>query len=198
MDSNTVSLLTVALVLLTTIVILVERNWRIKIPALGIQYIMVFWLVSLSWPWSMAAVKLITGWIACAVIALAQASISPDIPSRARSWPTERFFRLLAAMLVILALWSITPQAAAWIPGLSLAQLVASVTLIGMGLLQLGLAGDVFPTMIALLTVLSGFEIIYAVVEASILVAGLLAGVNLGIALAGAYLINLMIAEKTA
>jgi hypothetical protein len=42
---------------------------------------------------------------------------------------------------------------------------------------------------IGLLTALSGFEIIYAAIETSTLVTGLLAGVNLGLALAGAYLI---------
>jgi hypothetical protein len=37
--------------------------------------------------------------------------------------------------------------------------------------------------------VLSGFEIIYANMESSVLVTGLLAGVNLGLALVGAYLL---------
>jgi hypothetical protein len=40
-----------------------------------------------------------------------------------------------------------------------------------------------------LLTAFSGFEIIYAVIETSLLVTGLLAVVNLGLALVGAYLL---------
>ena len=40
-----------------------------------------------------------------------------------------------------------------------------------------------------LLTALAGFEIIYAAIETSVLVTGLLAGINLGLALVGAYLI---------
>jgi hypothetical protein len=43
------------------------------------------------------------------------------------------------------------------------------------------------------MTVLSGFEILYSAVEGSILVAALLAVINLGLALVGAYL---MIAEN--
>ena len=39
------------------------------------------------------------------------------------------------------------------------------------------------------MTVLSGFEILYAAVEGSILVAALLATINLGLALVGAYLL---------
>jgi hypothetical protein len=42
---------------------------------------------------------------------------------------------------------------------------------------------------IGLLTIISGFEIIYAVVEFSALVAGLLAGVTMGLAFLGVYLL---------
>jgi len=43
---------------------------------------------------------------------------------------------------------------------------------------------------VGLLTVLAGFEIMYAAVESSALVTALLAVVNLGLALAGAYFMN--------
>ena len=39
-----------------------------------------------------------------------------------------------------------------------------------------------------LLSFLAGFEVVYAALELSVVVAGLLAVVNLGLALAGAYL----------
>ena len=44
--------------------------------------------------------------------------------------------------------------------------------------------------LIGLLTTLSGFELIYAAVENSVLVTGLLAVVTLGLALVGAYLLE--------
>lgn len=43
-----------------------------------------------------------------------------------------------------------------------------------------------------LLTTISGFELMYAAVENSVLVAGLLAVVTLGLALVGAYLFDTM------
>ena len=61
--------------------------------------------------------------------------------------------------------------------------------LIGMGLLQLGFAPTALQTILGLLTTAAGFEIFYAVVEKSTLVAGLLSMTNLGLALAGAYLL---------
>jgi hypothetical protein len=62
--------------------------------------------------------------------------------------------------------------------------------LIGIGLLHLGLTAQPLRVVLGLLTVLSGFEILYAAVETATLVAGLLAGVNLGLALVGSYLLT--------
>jgi len=61
--------------------------------------------------------------------------------------------------------------------------------LIGMGLLHLGITTDVLRVVLGLMTVLSGFEIIYSTVEGSVLVAALLAVINLGLALVGSYLL---------
>ena len=49
-----------------------------------------------------------------------------------------------------------------------------------------------------LLTVLAGFEVLYAAVEGSILVAALLAGVTLGLGLVGAYLLVASTPEEVA
>jgi hypothetical protein len=68
--------------------------------------------------------------------------------------------------------------------------------LIGFGLLHLGFSSRSIRVAFSLLTMLAGFEILYAVVEASTLVAALLALVNLGIALAGAYLMELPSMEE--
>jgi hypothetical protein len=64
-----------------------------------------------------------------------------------------------------------------------------SFMLIGIGLLQLSLSSYPLRVIMGLLTILSGFEIIYAAIETSTLVTGLLAGVNIGLALVGAYLL---------
>jgi uncharacterized membrane protein len=64
-----------------------------------------------------------------------------------------------------------------------------SLLLIGMGLLHLGITTDILRVAIGLMTVLSGFEIIYSAVEGSVLVAALLAVITLGLALVGSYLL---------
>jgi hypothetical protein len=49
---------------------------------------------------------------------------------------------------------------------------------------------------LALLSVLGGFEILYAALEGSILVAALLAVVNLGLGLVGAFLLSAAVPEE--
>jgi hypothetical protein len=54
--------------------------------------------------------------------------------------------------------------------------------------LQLGITSQILRITLGLMTVLAGFELLYATVEGSALVAGLLAVINLGLALVGCYL----------
>jgi hypothetical protein len=54
---------------------------------------------------------------------------------------------------------------------------------------HLGLTSEPLNVIIGLLTMLTGFEILYAAVESSILVAGLLAGTTLGLGIVGSYLL---------
>lgn len=65
-----------------------------------------------------------------------------------------------------------------------------------MGLLQLSLTSNPLRVIIGILTSLSGFEILYAAIETSTLVTGLLAVVTLGLALVGAYLLITPTMEK--
>jgi uncharacterized membrane protein len=84
------------------------------------------------------------------------------------------------------------------IPGISRPVVAGGLLLAGMGLLHLGMTAEILRVIPGLLTFLSGFEILYAAVETSILLAGLLAIVNLGLALTGAYLMVSASAEETA
>jgi xanthosine utilization system XapX-like protein len=80
--------------------------------------------------------------------------------------------------------------------GLNLPIAWGSLLLVGMGLLQLGINAQPFRVILGLLTIMSGFEILYAAVESSTLVAALLSAVNLGLALTGAFFLNMPQEEK--
>jgi len=187
----------VFLISLTGIILLVSPDWRVSIAALAVQYFGVFVLVVMSWLLEMAIVKLVTGWMVCAVLALAKAGSSESIIEE-QGTVMNVLFRLLAAGLVGLVVASTVPRILVWVPEITIEQLLGGWVLIGLGLLHLGLTSSALRVTLGLLTVLAGFEILYAAVETSVLVAGLLAAVSLGLALAGAYLLvvpSLKVAE---
>ena len=206
MELDVFGLIALLLVTITSVGLLITTDWRISAALLAIQYIGVFILVRMEWSLAMAAVKLVAGWISCTVLGMALLSLpqfrfrtekqhaaQPDHggannPIRTRL-PLGRPFILLTALLVTLTAFSLAGIAQNWFEGTPFPVLLGGFILIGMGLLQLGFSERQFPVILGLLTTLSGFEILYASIDSSALVAGLLAAANLGIALIGAYLI---------
>ncbi len=182
--------LALVLATLTALALLISRDWRWSIAAIAIQYLAAFVLVSISWPLEMAIAKMIAGWMAGAILGMAMANAPEAWESKELAVQSARLFRLLAAGTVFIILLGIAPTAADWLPGINTFALWSSLLLMGMGLLQLGLTTQPLRVALGLLTVLTGFEILYAAVESSTLVAGLLASVNLFIALACAYLLT--------
>ena len=136
----------------------------------------------------LAAVKLVAGWMASTVLGFTRQGLENNLP-RATLVPTGFAFRLLAAGLVVIVVFGVAPGLPAWAAPISSGQAWGALLLIGMGLLNLGLSSRTLTSILGMLTIFSGFEILYAAVEASTLVAGLLATINLGIALVGAYLL---------
>jgi hypothetical protein len=176
---------------------LLNRDWRWVLGALAVQYLLAFILITPSWPLELGAVKLVAGWMAGAILGMTRLNLS-EIPSEdVRRLPTTPAFLIISAALVILFVLGAAPALAGWARQLSVNQAWGGLLLIGMGLLQVGLSGTTFRSIIGLLTMLSGFEILYAAVESSLLVAALLGILNLGIALAGAYLLQTPALERS-
>ncbi len=194
MSLDSLSIIPVVLIGVTSVFILVSQNWRTSVLALALQYLAVFWLVGLVWPLGLAAVKLVAGWIAGAVMGVSRADISSFEDTNPAI--SVVMFRVIAASLVLVMVVSILPQAAGFLP-VQPSVLEGGGILIGIGLLQLGMSVHPLRIVMGLLTVLSGFELVYAGVETSILVAGLQALVTLGVALGGAYLLAAGLMDET-
>jgi len=185
----------VILLVITSTGLLISRSWRASIGLLALQYVGVFILVYQSWPVEMAMVKLIAGWISAAVIGL-MVSSTRAVFEADEVWPAGRLFRLFMVLLVIIAVWSVIPQAMSWLPGISPSQMAGGLILISMGILHLSLITLPLRVILGLFTFLAGFEILYAAVESSILVAGLLSGITLTLALIGAFLLSVQPVEE--
>jgi hypothetical protein len=182
------SLLAFILIAITAMVILVLREWRAVAAALVLQYLAAFVLITRSWPIGMSVVKLIVGWMSTAAIFLTY--FRKEKPPDAGDTTASFVFRGLAGLLVILVVFIITPGLQENVfPQVNLVVLQSGLVLMGLSLMQLGTNSDAYLTIVSLLSLISGFEIIYAGLELSTLLTGLLAIVNLGITLVGVYFI---------
>jgi hypothetical protein len=176
-----------ATIVLTAMIILIFRDWRINAAALGVQYLAAFVLVTLSWPIGMAIVKLITGWMATAAIAFT--CLRQKQGASTSETTASLFFRGLAGLLIVLLIFILAPSLQARVfSGVDLMIVQGGLILVGMSLMQLGINSEPYLVMISLLSFLTGFEVIHAALELSTLLTGLLVVVNLGLALVGVYL----------
>jgi hypothetical protein len=191
------SLPAVFLIFITASFLLISWDWRLSITFISIQYVGVFFLVAISWPIEIAVVKVISGWMAGAVLGLAMTNVPQDEWKESPLIASNVIFRILAASMA--GLFAITAGASMvrLFPEVSTSQAYAGIIMIALGLLHLGLTTKPFRVILGLLTVLGGFEILYAAVESSILIAGLLATVTLGLAAVGAYLLTAPTLEET-
>lgn len=177
-----------AWVAITALIILSSRNWRVSISALGAQYLGVFLLIALSWPIEFAIVKLVAGWIAAAVLGIGLVEQSEAWEDELGKWMSGTLFRIFLAGFFIFMAFVLTPSVVHLVLRASNVQVFGALTLIGLGMIHLGLTAQPTRIILGLLTVLSGFEIFYATMETSLLVNALLAVNTLGLALTGAYL----------
>ncbi len=170
--------------------ILLVQNRRWMTGMLAIQYIGVFSLVSISWPMEIAVVKLVAGWMSAAVLFLTYENIlDADQEFLLAASLPELFFKTFLAVLIGFAVYSMVPEALRWFLGATPQQILGGLWLLGLGILQLALSREPIRIITGLLTVISGFEILYATLEASVLMTGLLAIMNIGLAFVGAYII---------
>jgi len=183
-------------IIMTAMIILIFRDWRINAGALALQYLAAFILVDVSWPTGMAVIKLIVGWMATVTIGFT--CMRQQKSTAVEESPASMFFRAVAGLLVILVMFILAPGVQSNIfPGLNLIILQSGLMLLGMGLMQLGTTAEPYLTVFALLSLLSGFEIIHAGLERSSLLTGLLVLVNLGLALVGVYFIGTGVEKGT-
>jgi len=174
---------------ITALILLVSRDWRVSISALGAQYVGMFILISLVWPIEYAVVKLVTGWISAAILGMGLVDQAEAWEDELGRWVSGTLFRVFIAGFVGFMAFALTPSVGRWVLRASQVQIMGGLLLIGLGTFHLGLTAQPIRIVLGLLTVLSGFEIFYSTMETSLLVTGMLAVVTLGLALTGSYII---------
>jgi hypothetical protein len=181
--------LAVVVLVISTLMLLLGQNWRWNILALALQYLALFALILQVWPLGLAVVKLVAGWMAGAILSASQPGV--HLAEDSLQHASAFIFRLLLAIVIWIVVISLTPFITSLVP-LPPFLVMGAILLIGMGLVQLGVTTRPLRVLFGLFTTLAGFELLYAAVENSVLVAGLLAVVTLGLAFLGAYLFDIL------
>jgi hypothetical protein len=180
------SIIFIFLEMTSILAVLILPKFRWVIYALSIQYLSAFFLTFQTLSPGLALIKLLVGWMITALFA----SISTTIEKK---WNREKILSgMILRITVMIGLWIVlylaTPAMKVWLP-VPLNSLIGGLFLISGGIIEFGLSNQVIRVCIGLLTLMSGFEVIYAVLEPSVMVSGLLALVNIGIGLVGMFLV---------
>jgi hypothetical protein len=188
----------IALVIVTisAVGLFLSQDWRWGLAFMAIQYMGAATLTWVHWPVGMSAAFLVAGWMSTALIGMTLTS-APRLDEPAeRVWPQGRLFRAFMAGIVFVLAATFSPRVDSLVAGVGIPVIAGTILVTGLGLLQLGSTIQIPRVILGLLSVLAGFEIFYASVESSILVAGLLAVVTLGLGLTGSYLLGTFLPEE--
>jgi hypothetical protein len=175
---SNISVIAVLILVITTTVLLVLNQWRWMSIAWAFQVFSVFWLTTQSWSIAESIVKLIGGWIIIAIVS----STHPDsmLENERNSFSTSFGFRFLISGMVWLFSFSIAPNIQSFTQT-GIEVIWGGMLLFISGLLQIGLSKNYVRTIIGLITFISGFEVMYASIESSVLVSGLLVFITVGL-----------------
>lgn len=170
------------------ITLLLTNNWRIYLFALALQYLGVFGLVATQWALGLAAVKLVVGWMTVAILGAMQPDVDFVLPfSSSRTGLIYRFITILTVGLLTNVF---AGYFATWL-GIEPILATSGLLLLVGGILQIGFSGSLLRRAGGILSVMCGFEIIFSPLSDSVLLAGLIALIHLGIGMAVTYWINL-------
>ena len=188
----------VAGIFVTASILVVNREWRLNVMALAVQYFFIVLLMTRMIRLEVAAVKGLIGWLICMVFYLTERRASvlsqplndqdAEVSRRLARWvmSARASFCLLAGILIAVAAYMAAVRIP--LPEVPLDITLACYQMAGLGLLLVGLSETPMQVGFGLLTFLSAFDLFYVALEPSLAVAGLLGAVSFLIALATAYL----------
>lgn len=183
------SMFLLALIIISAVASTIFKNWKITLISLALMYLGMTILISISLPINIAIIKLLVGWMCCAVLAISCTSVQLQERFSEKSLYSSLIFRVLAVTLVGTVLVILIPRIQPLLATISVPHLTlnACIVLIFFGLIQVALTSEPFFIITGLLTLFLGFDAFYSIIEVSSLLTGLLAAVNLGFVLIGSY-----------
>lgn len=172
--------------------LLLADSRKMILIAFGSVLLMAFVINIQFWPFTFALTKLITGTMAIVIL-----HFSPSISSQTVLGPGKTGIVFRATALAFgLVLISFSVSSISTFLSLNPEQILISLFMMLCGFIQLGISQNPYRVFLGLLLVFQGFEIIYGSLESSLLINGMLAAVDLLVALVGSYLIANSLKEE--
>jgi len=167
--------------------LLIWPDWRGLIVGLAVLEAALVAVLLQVWSLPLAATQLIAGWLAGAMLAIAQ---NLRVRNEAPPPLTGRLVRFLAGVLTLALVFSSSPALAQVWPAVPGPVRLGGATVALLGIMQTAWSRHPLRLTIGLLTALSGFLALYAWQQQGLLLTGLLAMFQVLVAWAGSYLIH--------
>jgi hypothetical protein len=190
-----VNTLLIFLALAVTVLILVPDNWRWNVFGLVMCYLIGFVLIVQIWPLSLAAVKLLTGFIGMVVLSTVKIN-TPELPAENRS-RSYRIFLVLVLSVGWIIVTATTAKLNEWLP-IAYTNLYIGLVILFAGIIKFAVSRQVFDVVVGLLVFLCGFDVVYSSLEGSALVTAIYSLIVLAICVIGSYLEGFTIQEEEA
>jgi hypothetical protein len=195
--------------LVTSAVLVLTNGWRLSIVTLGVQYLLAATVLAQTADGQVVVAKALVGLLIVGSLTVTGRTVNfgrrsaaeaealpPRLAAlRALEFPTNFPFRLIAVLLVAVAVWYMVTEGNYTFPGVPVSISLAGYLLMALGLLNLGLTEEPMNAGMGLLTLMTGFDVIYASVEPSRAVVALVAAMHFGVTLGVSYLAVLRYAE---
>jgi hypothetical protein len=171
---------------------LISDSRRINLAAFSGTLLMAFVINIQFWSFTFALSKLITGLMAILILNLSPNLMTQSLFEGSR---TSKVFRGVAFAFLLILILFIVPKSSIFL-SIPLEQTLAALFMMVSGFVTLGISQNPYRVILGLIVLFLGFEIIYGSVESSLLINGMLAAVDLLVALIGSYLITNSLAEE--
>jgi hypothetical protein len=187
--NQSLSVVGMVLILVCALINLVRRQWLVNLIALAFQYLGVFLLLLSNITVVMAFIPLMIGLMITLILVITLVSSGGmEKPRSLFSISAGEVFRAIAGLVVIVFIALLIPTIRREVfPESGSFMLFGSLGLVMLSLLQLDMKSEPLYAVIGLLSFISGFRLLYASLETSMLLEALFVVLNLGLGLVGAF-----------
>ncbi len=180
-----INVLPLLLIFIGCLIILTVSKPKLVLISMGMIYICVFIIsVQFNSTWS-TLIRLVTGLATLLMIFISLSGKKVTFPRYPRS---GLLFRLLGFLLFSLIAVLVSIKAANFL-NFPIDVILAGLLVTFCGILELGISGFPLKVILGILVLYCGFSTIYCSLETSLLVNGLLSGINIALGVVGSYFV---------